>query len=133
MPSWVPTIIITAVNSLVGLVIAYAYLKYKVDDLSKNETVVKIQQEKANSKLEETIKETIREFHDSIQDDRRTLVEIATLVKVSAAEQAVINKFTTGLLNSLSDKVEKLQKDYNDMAQVIQIIKAILDKEVKAK
>ncbi len=132
MIPWVPPLIFTVVNSLVGLVVAYAYLKYKVDDLSKNETVSKVAQEKANGRLEEAIKETIKEFHDSITDDRRTLVEIATLVKVSAAEQAIINKFTTGLLNSLSDKVEKLQKDHNDLAQMIKIIMAIMEKDKKA-
>ena len=129
MAPWIPATIFTAVNSLIGLAIAYAYLKYKVDDLIKNETVSKGAQEKANAKLEETIKDTIKEFHDSIKEDRRTLVEIAALVKVSGAEQAIINKFTTGLLNSLSDKVEKLQKDYNEIAQCIQIIKAIIDKD----
>ena len=133
MAPWIPATIFTAVNSLIGLAIAYAYLKYKVDDLIKNETVSKGAQEKANAKLEETIKETIREFHDSIKEDRRTLVEIAALVKVSGAEQAIINKFTTGLLNSLSDKVEKLQKDYNEIAQCIQIIKAIIDKDRESK
>ena len=133
MAPWIPATIFTAVNSLIGLAIAYAYLKYKVDDLIKNETVSKGAQEKANAKLEETIKETIKEFHDSIKEDRRTLVEIAALVKVSGAEQAIINKFTTGLLNSLSDKVEKLQKDYNEIAQCIQIIKAIIDKDRESK
>ena len=133
MAPWIPATIFTAVNSLIGLAIAYAYLKYKVDDLIKNETVSKGAQEKANAKLEETIKDTIKEFHDSIKEDRRTLVEIAALVKVSGAEQAIINKFTTGLLNSLSDKVEKLQKDYNEIAQCIQIIKAIIDKDRESK
>src|SRR5678815_4026277 len=81
MDPWIPATIFTAVNSLIGLAIAYAYLKYKVDDLIKNETVSKGAQEKANAKLEETIKDTIKEFHDSIKEDRRTLVEIAALVK----------------------------------------------------
>lgn len=131
MPVWAPGLIFTGLNSLIAVVFAYAYLKYKVDDLTKSDSVVKSQQENANNKLEIAIKETIKEFHASIQDDRRTLVEIATLVKVTTAEQSVINKFTTGLLNSLADKVDKLQKDYNDLAQTIILIRAVLDKEAK--
>jgi hypothetical protein len=129
MPSWLPSILFTAINSFIGLVLAFAYLRYKVDDLSKNETVSKMAQERANAKLEQTIKETIQEFHDSIQEDRKTLVEIAMLAKVSGAEQAVINKFTTGLLNSLADKVERLEKNYTEMSQIVMLIKELLLKK----
>ncbi len=112
MVAWVP-IVLTLVGWLIGGVLSYAYIKYTVEALKKEQT-----------ELKESIHTAIREIHEDLKADHTTFMDAITLFKVTSAEQAIINKFSTGLLNSLNDKVERMEDIVNENKREVAYIKA---------
>ncbi len=113
MTSWIQ-LGITGLSFIIAITLNFAYFRYKVEELAKE-----------SFEHKETTQDLAKKVEDAIKEQSRLLGDTATLLKVTVAEQAILNRMTTGLLNSLNDKVESHSKAINELSQIVSLLREL--------
>lgn len=106
--------IISILGSVITVVSVFNFIKFKVDNLDVRE----------------------KEFKAILEKNTAELSTLVNRLGVVVAEQAIINKFTTGLLEQLThrqeilaEKLERVDKVLADYGSILSLIKEIVTKK----
>jgi hypothetical protein len=102
---------ISIIGSIVTIVTVINFIRFKVNILDERE----------------------KEFKSILEKTTKDLGDVINRLGIVVAEQAIINKFTANLLQTLTERQEKTEKLLMDYGTMINVIKEIMStkKELK--